>query len=223
MTDLDFPLPVLSHYVPRNIHIVYGFIRESQHILCDGSFYNIPELISLICLAYFNDSDEWDTNCKSYGIEFIEDNCIKKIGRGNSTALLTKKISSGHHKWRFRMIKQMHAEENYIDFVIGIWNMNISKPQFIVNSYFPYLGGLAFISTKACVTIPDETEESELKYAVKCKPGDIIEMDLNMDDTLLSFKVNDIEYGAAFQVVPDVTYRAAVYLYCDGDIIKLLT
>ena len=158
----DFPLPVLSHYVPRNIDIVYGFIRESQSILSHKVINNIPELVSLICLAYFNDSDEWDCINKSYRMEFIDNDCVKKVGRGNATALLTKKISSGHHKWRFAIIKQMHPEENYIDFVIGICNMDIIEPNCIINSYFPYVGGLAFISTKATVSLPDPGTVSDI-------------------------------------------------------------
>ena len=62
----------------------------------------------------------------------------------------------------------------------------------------------------------------ECKYCIKCNKDDIIEMCLNMDQSVLGFIINDNDYGKAFEIDKIKKYRACVSMYNEGTVIQLL-
>ena len=63
--------------------------------------------------------------------------------------------------------------------------------------------------------------DTEMKYGVKARSGDIVEMHCDMNRLELSFRVNGIDYGVAYKDIEKTEYRAAVNL-CDNNAIVTL-
>ena len=61
----------------------------------------------------------------------------------------------------------------------------------------------------------------EKSYGKICETGDMIEMQLNMNDLYVKYLINGEDYGKAFEVTPG-SYRCAIYLYNPGDKLRII-
>merc|ERR1712187_712572 len=107
--------------------------------------------------------------------------------------------------------------------MVGIWKIQKNiKPT--TNTYFTTGGaykGYGFLASTPMLIDPVKGNGKFKDYGIKCKVGDIIDMILNFDDLSLSFKINGTNYGKAFDIKQE-KYRAAAYMNCRGDVIKLI-
>ena len=152
----------------------------------------------------------------------MDGDCISTKGR-NQTAFLKTIISSDIGNifyWKFKF--DLHIENGVIGTAIGIWKTNIGDIIKLKNSCFCWWGNncYTFISAKAKLTNGDYGV-SDKSYGIKCKTNDIVEMIVDMKKLEIKFKVNNIDYGKAYDI-EDTTYRAAVYLNDVGNKIRLL-
>eukprot|EP01084_Bolivina_argentea_P262118 443189_1 len=186
----------------RTQYSVFGFVRISQK-----SFWNVPVAIINIILFYFYD-DEWDKNCKSDDIRIVGSSVINTSWY-TSSAYLRRSVSEGIHVWSFKI------DELYNDRVwqlIGCWKTKFDP---VIDRLFTTDGGnkcYAFSLNYGYLMDPSKKYGQRLKnYGIQCKYGDIIKMTLNFNDLTLSFKMNNIEYGTAFDV-ERTSYKVAATL-----------
>ena len=60
------------------------------------------------------------------------------------------------------------------------------------------------------------------KYGTLCKEGDTIKMTLDLHEMTVRFKVNDVDYGTAFDSIQEAKYRAAVWLCRQSDTVCIV-
>ena len=93
--------------------------------------------------------------------------------------------------------------------------------------------GYAFISS--CGRLSDSSRpgtycvgnvsgyDSEVaKYGIPCVEGDIIEMELDLNNLTIKYIINGKDYGIAFNNIENCNYRAAVTIDGGGSSITLL-
>ena len=159
---------------------------------------SITEIVNL--------TDSWDEHFKANYLE-IDDKSIINTADGYEygSAYLKRVVYDGIHKWKFRIDKYRSGWQ-----LIGVFK---TKYNAITQTYFErnQNQSYGFVLNNGWLSDP-QTNGGKLKdYGVKCVDGDIVEMTLNMIDLCLSFKINDIDYGKAFDV-EQTSYKAAVTL-----------
>ena len=202
---------------------MFGFIREKI-----STWQDIPREIIFVCVLFYgNGSDEWDPNYVSEAMT-LSDKTVAHgdpTGNKNYNALASAYCKyiheSGIFKWKFKMENGQREYNNYAECMIGIWNSKHEKPQ--LDTYFTDKGqGYGY-----CPKLQEITNEdgytSGITYGPedRCKNDSIIEMVLDLDALTLSYSVNNIDYGKAFDVEPG-NYRAAVYLHRGGISVTIL-
>ena len=192
--------------------LVFGFVKkETKKLLADESLYcNISDLIIWIIISYYQLTDEWDppyTN-GSYKI-YNKDLLIKQVDNIGSV-VLKHIVSKGIFRWRFKI-------ENIVNwctsgFVIGIINSDQDLVK-VANGIFTRTSGSRICGKGFDVGLAQITDSCD-DYGIKCKNGDIIEMELNMNElyNYVKYIINDKDYGEAFEVEPG-NYRAAIYIF----------
>ena len=140
----------------------------------------------------------------------------------SGTAFLTKVISAGIHRWTFRIIN-ISDEMNF-----GIYKVISRTPATLdlsdrffsaANNGYAYEAKNSMDKTASDGNLmkPESMSHHVWKsYGANCKDGDIVEMILNLEEYTLSFKVNDIDYGVAFEDIEKTKYRAAIFMYVYG-------
>eukprot|EP01084_Bolivina_argentea_P070705 128570_1 len=207
--------------------LVYGYIRKMENILFHDM--NIPKNIATIVLLFSAFNDEWDSNCIGKRMKIDpKTNILKIVAKASVCSYQSaylKTICEPPYKyfWRFQIIKD-DGINRYWNMNIGIWKINVGKPH--TNSYFTATdhNGYAFIASDGILT--DATAESRRSsgykhYGFKCKTDDVIDMDLDLNTCILSYKINDKDFGVAY-IVEKTKYRAAVTIDGVGNAIQLL-
>ena len=113
---------------------------------------------------------------------------------------------------------------------MGVWKVQNGDPT--TNQCFTDTehGSYAFISSYGRLTdssdlgnyVINGESDTEAKYGIACKQGDIIEMHLDLEQFTIQYVINNKDYGFAFKNIENTKYRAAVCVDCDGNGIKLL-
>ena len=88
--------------------IVYGYIKHSQSILPQNSYYNIPQIVIVLCTLYCMKYDEWDPNCKGSSYKINEDdNILTMTGCACEETAFMKKITDneGKYHWKFKLLE----------------------------------------------------------------------------------------------------------------------
>ena len=75
----------------------------------------------------------------------------------------------------------------------------------------PYCTGYGF-TLNGSLTNPEDPNNWGENYGIKCNKGDIIEMNLDMNERTLTYKINDDDYGVAFHIDGYCKYCAAISL-----------
>ena len=116
----------------------------------------------------------------------------------------------GVYEWKFKI----NTTGQPPSMIIGVWRIQDGKSPptelYFTNGYEQgygyYLNGEKLsITTGAC------TGE---QYGKKCEAGDIVHMSLDLNKMELSYKVNDVDYGVAYDNIKESKYRAAVWIHC---------
>ena len=127
-------------------------------------------------------------------------------------------LSNGSFIWRFKII-QTCDEMNF-----GVYKSRTAEEIPSVTTRF-FRGVDAAYAYEAIDCVDKESSSGNLidpstigyatlrSYGKNCENGDVVQMTLDLDECTLSFKVNDIDYGVAFDSIEKTNYRAAVHLY----------
>eukprot|EP01084_Bolivina_argentea_P289424 496999_1 len=186
-----------------------GYIRNNCNIM-------IPSEIVKICLLFYVLIEQWDEKCKSKDIR-IDGDTIEKIKTHISwqrSAYLSNTATEGIHCWRFK-IDQYSGNWT----MLGVWKIKC-KP--MVPEKFctaNYHSTYAYIISKGSKTVDGGNEYS---YGIECKNGDVVEMELDLKQLTLSYKVNDKDYSVAYEI-EKASYKAVATLVGSGSKITLLS
>eukprot|EP01084_Bolivina_argentea_P001345 2491_1 len=203
---------------------VFGFIRTH----CIG--FTIPYDLQQICFKmYMILVDEWDINKANKQI--LVNKSTKKVIINNNTegtwynAFGATTIKKGEiYTWRF-IIKHNNINDNGVAIFIGVietYKISSEMRSFFANSKN---SGYAFYTWHGSKYSP---REYSVEYGPKAISNDTITMTLDMTqdkntNALLSFEVNNKEYGIAFKDMDiDQQYSMAVSLYDIEDDIQLI-
>ena len=132
-------------------------------------------------------------------------------GRWYSSISMTKWIrpSTGIHAWKFKVDNIKSSWH-----VIGIWKCDKKFTDVYENGY-------GYIISAGYLTNPRDygnlgkgygtvVRDDWVERRYKCKNGDLIEMIVDMDKLSISYKVNDKDFGVAFEEIDETEYRAGI-------------
>ena len=196
----------------RSECLIFGFIHEAQKLLAnDKSYFNITDLITFVIASFYFIKNEWDRELTSDFYQ-IEDDCLSiiKFENGSTNAYINGVIDKGIHSWKFKVEKYVLETDNYLDFLIGVVDQNHSLRYCPVNQQNRY-----FVGSKAY-------KGGYSRYGKILRQDDIIEMIINMDDKSLKYIINGIDYGKACSLQENAKYRAAIYMFCVSNKLRIL-
>ena len=217
--------------------LVFGFVKESQQLLNkDSSSSVITDLIIFIILSFYQIKDEWDSQNSHESYTIVGDLLIKKdeidFFSPNRSAFLKHVVTEGIFKWQFK-INKIIEPTSWDDFIIGVIDAKEDQDLTEISQccYAEAYGagfdagrGKLFISNK--YRQHHNFNKSKLypnnKYGKSCVADDIIEMEINMNDLYVKYLINGEDYGKAFHIKDQQSYRAAVYMYKDGDTLEIV-
>ena len=204
-------------------HTVYGFIREAQSLLPSNNiYYTIPNEICFLCICYYSKYHTFDTRFNT-NLLGMDDKC-RIIGRWKNmndkhcSIFLNGiiKMNTGKYHWRFQVIS-CNADWQ----LIGVWRINgFNLP---INTIFAYQKSSYALNISSAKLVSRDTQKYNYddKFGVKCKNGDVIEMEFDSDELTVSYCINDKHHGIAFKVDHGY-YRAGIGLFYAGDTIKII-
>lgn len=217
----------IKHIDAKTKDTINGYLRRLQSLLPSNTIYhvNTPALICCWCLLYFHvkesfDKENVDEYCSLSGDDKIVTKIKKDLFASNST-FLTNIVESGVHKWTFKLV-----QVNRLALVIGVWKgkeLDQDKRTSLILDGCSKNYAYGYMVTHKLL-IPGENNNRILDWTdYKCKSGDILEMFLDLYKRELSYSVNDIPLGIAYQDIEQTCYRAAVTLWDRGDCVELLS
>ena len=206
---------------------VYGFIRL-YCLTC-----SIPNDLQRLCLLMYLDVfDRWNTKISDDGLEFDTNaNTVKKTADGGNW-----KHGFGHlviikgdiQTWKIKISNDGQSSETVRNVLFGIIEYNETE-QYKVGPLKPFCwedGGAAFYAADGKkVSTHYGTNKFGNGYGKKWGKDDIITMTLDMTNNndkehgILSFKVNDTDYGIAFDTIDiNKQYSMVIALYYQDEI-----
>ena len=208
----------------RTRNLAFGWIRE-QELIFKRHINNIPDLIKYIVLLYLDQNkDEFDAKHCHKNIRIINDTIVKNTivqKKGNkslTTIYLTNIVCKSKLIWRFKIeligtLQPLH--QNFCLPLIGIRNCKFEDKTMdthfasavIPGNDMKMIRGFGFSMDGGCLWPGKPT-----RYGERCESGDVIEMILDFNAKMLSYKINDIFQGIAFRDIPSGQYKAALTL-----------
>ena len=218
-------MSLLKESVDRETqYLVYGFIHETEKLY---KLDNIPNIIIELCVAFFHYIDEIFSiyNPQSIQlsedkktitqIEFNRDDCNFGINQ------ITSADNECKYEWDLNIIKMDFNSRMQRVIYIGISSltqMNQSKKlsgyNYLYQNWTTMTGGTS--STVSWIERKRKWNLNE-QYGEMYETGDKVTICLDFEKKQLSFKLNDIDQGVAFddiKVGPNIKYRLIVKL-CD--------
>ena len=128
--------------------------------------------------------------------------------------LLSCIVSSGKHHWRFKL-----WETGQCTLLLGVWD-NSYKARETIN------GKLQPIEAYYTVNFTDSGTRGQNRsksYGIRCLKSCIIDMHLDFKELDLSFAIDDVNYGSAFKVKKDTSYRGCGYIFARDAKLELLS
>ena len=211
----SFDAEKLKSIDERDRNIIYGFIREFeinfliQHK--NNPFYTIPNLIIYTVLLYFSEPECFSIPCKSAIIS--DDKMTITGGSFNATTYGSYIINSeinGIYIWKFKVL----IDSTFIN--IGIdeskceWIEDCFHIQTKTKQYAFWCGARKYQW--------DSKDSMGKEYGIKYDKKDntmTMLLHFSKNKSFLSFKVNNIDYGIAFDKVArgkGIKYRMAIDL-----------
>ena len=196
----------LQQIPQRNKDLAFGYVNKSEK----ANKSTIPSMIKYLCLVYLNQNkDEFDEENTHKDIK-IDGNTVKALKCGIKCTYLRNLVSTGVHQWRF---KCGCTTEYPLGDIIGI--IRINDKSLPLDVYFDCakkrISAYAFGVAGKVVGDGIESTHGNI-YGGKCEINDIIEMTLDFNELTLSYKINQIDYGKAFDIIPG-EYRAAMTFF----------
>ena len=203
---MAFKQSKLNEIPQRNKDLTFGYVKECEK----KNKSTIPSMIKYLCLIYLNQNkDGFDVKFSHKDIK-IDGDLIKAVGIGRRcTTCLTNIINSGTHIWRFKCYELSECPD-----LIGI-----AKFMELDDKFSGYFDCALFKSTGYGWTSHGRLSDSIYCWGVPYgkaedgwAKGDIIEMKVDFNRLELSYKVNQVDYGKAFDIEKG-EYKAALTLY----------
>ena len=137
-------------------------------------------------------------------------------------------VSNGIYTWSFKIINIVEPD-NWDDFIIGIPEVNPDKDlKTICQDCYAEQHGAGISAGRGELFVSSDYESRAREkcvhgrgYGKKCITNDIIEMEINLIELCVKYIINGKDYGKAFKI-KDQEYKAAVYLYRDGDKLEIV-
>eukprot|EP01084_Bolivina_argentea_P210253 357942_1 len=208
-------------------NLVSGYMKKIRSLLpSDNVYYNVPLIVNSLCALYYVLCDEWDPTNIGSTFEIDTDNpfILKKSGNMHQSAFLTRVVSDGKHCWTFKLI-------NYVRYSLRfgiVFDKSICQ---YANRQHINIGGIpntsycwdpgAMGSTNWSLLSHKGDIMHDVQYGVKIKTGDTISVHLDLENLTLSFSVNSVNYGTAFNIKKE-KYRCAVHMYDTTNVIELI-
>lgn len=182
---------------------VTAYVHNVEKLFPDEPFYNIPDLILFICMAYYYDPEGWDPKLCDEKIKIEKDTITVLRCSPNhwySSISMKKYIEpkSGIHTWTFRI-----DNKNSSWHVLGIWKLDKEFERV-------YKHGYGYVLSEGFLANPNKYGSFGRQYGIHCKNNDVIEMIVDMDKLCISYKVNDQELGIAFKDIEETKYKAGL-------------
>ena len=190
--------------------LIWGYIKNIQ-IMYD---IHIPNVIFNIVFDYY-DIITWETNdiWKSKYIDVLSDNIVISRSKKNNSPcfrsiFLSDIIFNGKYEYTFKVLK---TRETLWDAIFGIYNIKYGNPS--IESSFP----LTKPECSYCFIFGGYLEERKSpgsrgrKYGRELKKNDELTMVIDMNKHELSYIINDINYGKAFDIL-DTNYKVGIVL-----------
>ena len=210
----------LKQIPQRNKDLAFGYVRE--HEIDYNSNYS--QLIKYLVLLYSNQQDKFDVTATHPFIK-INQNCIvdqREVSEDVEVhhSYLQNIATKGIHIWKFKF-----NAENSGSQMIGIWKIKSGKivldgPECDNTNDGENCTGYG-ITMNGLITNPENPSRFSHVTYDKIGDGDIIEMRLDLNKSLLTFKCNDTTHSH-FKHIENTAYRAVVTTYKKNDKFKLL-
>ena len=212
--------------------VIDGYIRGVDFKIFSNkaSFYGqIPNIINGVCFVYYHVSkDRFDPKLHGPALSLNEECDVVTYDKKTdafyyeNVAFLSNIVNDGIHEWRFKIENQFGL------MYIGIWKTKYDEKKAIdciMRHHGKYGNEASYSLNLRHGKLRGDLKASEYgnsdKYCTKCRTGDTLDVILDLKKYELSFCVNDIDQGKAFNVEQNMSYRAGVNIR-QTDSIKLL-
>eukprot|EP01084_Bolivina_argentea_P000935 1710_1 len=213
-------------------YLTKNFIRKIQQSFPqNNSYYNIPEDLIYICACYLYIRDEWDL--KHNDIIVYNHNTIYHTSNWCWNTAVGKTICTKDniYEWKLQITKVTGISRSSWHFLVGVlkneYSNEYTKGQ---NVFFTKkqtskhgklatsheIGGYGFVAALAKLTTHGQGGK---QYGKKFTDvGQTINVILDLKQNTLSYKIDGIDYGKAFDVHDGCEYRLAVSIANDRHI-----
>ena len=192
----------------RSMFIVIGYMHDN------GETEFLVDLIKVIT-TYYHRLDEWCSIYRGKNMKILEgsNNTIfcKTVLWTHECILGTEIISGGRYKWKIR-VNKLYYKPNFWHIYTGVINMNKANINFKgENQYVESIGCYTFDTTKGRVV--NQSNRSLCFETKVTKPGDIIDITLDLEEKSVRCKVNGTDVGESIKKIEKGQYRLLVSLY----------
>ena len=209
----------LKQIPQRKKDLAFGYLRENEHTIKS----NYPQLIKYLVLIYSNAQDDFDPNTTHQSLE-INGNIITSKQQGDHVSYLKNVVSEGIHIWKFQWSLDM-SYTTFTDSQIGVWNTKSGDP-ILKDVYVDCMDDDArtgyIIITHGRSTDPAGDGRWSKEWFTKPESGSIIEMELDLNELTLKFKIDD-EIRVEMKNIEKTSYRAVVGPHNKGETFTLLS
>ena len=198
--------------------LVWGYIRNAQKHYRN---MNIPLDINDIIYLYQRMYDEWNEEYSSKCIKIYENKSMMLVARkGLPTVYGTHVVSQGIFIWKIKIL--VWNSTNFLEPrapYVGITEDIDSHLKEYTNQRGWCTKGYELSGKDGSLTAADPRmyvgyyKKNNNYGAIWNKKGDILEIVLNLDKRTLSFKVNDKDFGVAFENIKVAKYRLAMSFF----------
>lgn len=201
---------------------IYGYIRELENLfsIC------IPEGIVMILITFYGNGQRFDPKLVGKAQKLDEDNQIVDHIEGYYTSstfcepIMESKEDA--YKWTFEINKDSGGGNVCIGICQSKQNGDLP-----LNSWFPtggYRGYVIDLRFKRLwyPTKGDGNQKYRSISIPEMKRGDIIEMNVDLKAKKLSYTINMKQYDQLNQDIEVGEYRAGIWMYCQGNALKLI-
>lgn len=206
--------------IPQNRKdLAFGYLRENEK----QNQLNYPQLVKYLILLYSNAQDKFDAKCTAELLQISGDTiiCINKEHEAKVRhAYLENIVNTGIHIWKFKYNKK-HINTQAPDMAaIGIWRTE-SGPIMLSSRHIDDTLANSTCTGYAVTMGGQKTNPGNPTFFSKescksAKHGDIIEMKLDLNQSILTFKLND-EHNTKFENIAIGSYRAVASTYAEGN------
>ena len=199
----------------RALFVVAGYTHENdqEEFLLD--------LIKIIT-AYYVQSDEWYSKHMGNCLKILKQTrLVQTQNKCHGCAFGTEEISNGKYEWKIRVNKYNYAIKGYWHIYVGVIDTNLADMEKRATNAPEFEGCYSFDVTKGYV-VNQRNRSTEFKHKVT-NVGDIIEIELDLDNKKVCCKINDKDIGKSIKIeTKDGKYRLLASMYFDKNELELL-